>query len=115
MANGRMSNSELSDSIKNNIKYMFDTNIKYSIEQYNKIIIDLKDTILDLQQKIKNNDNHNDSNTILYSSMVTKNLDEIKFTINDTVTTNIENIYEDSNRKKTLIIYNIEKKNLIKK
>ena len=84
-------------------------------EQYNKIIIDLKDTILDLQQKIKNNDNHNDRNTILYSSMVTKNLDEIKFTINDTVTTNIENIYEDSNRKKTLIIYNIEKKNVIKK
>ena len=115
MANGRMSNSELSDSIKNNIKYMFDTNIKYSIEQYNKIIIDLKDTILDLQQQIKNNDNHNDSNTILYSSMVTKNLDEIKCTINYTVTTNIENIYEDSNRKKTLIIYNIEKKNLIKK
>ena len=47
--------------------------------------------------------------------MVTKNLDEIKCTINDTVTTNIENIYEDSNRKKTLIIYNIEKKNVIKK
>ena len=47
MANGRMSNSELSDSIKNYIKDMFDTNIKAIIEQHNTIIIDLKDTILD--------------------------------------------------------------------
>ena len=94
---------------------MFDTNIKAIIEQYNTIIIDLKDTILDLQTQIKNNNKHNDSNTILYSSMVTKNLDEIKCTINDTVTKNIENIYEDSNRKKTLIIYNIEEKKFNKK
>ena len=115
MANGRMSNSELSDSIKNYIKDMFDTNIKASIEQHNTIIIDLKDTILDLQTQIKNNNNHNDSNTILYSSMVAKNLDEIKCTINDTVTKNIENIYEDSNRKKTFIIYNIEEKKFNKK
>ena len=115
MANGRMSNSELSDSIKNYIKDMFDTNIKAIIEQHNTIIIDLKDSILDLQTQIKNNNKHNDSNTILYSSMVTKNLDEIKCTINDTVTKNIENIYEDSNRKKTLIIYNIENKKFNKK
>ena len=115
MANGRMSNSELSDSIKNYIKDMFDTNIKAIIEQHNTIIIDLKDTILDLQTQIKNNNNHNDSNTILYSSMVAKNLDEIKCNINDTVTTNIENIYEDSNRKKTLIIYNIEENKFNKK
>ena len=74
MANGRISNSEISDSIKNDIKDMFDTNIKAIIEQHNTIIIDLKDTILDLQTQIKNNNNHNDSNTILYSSMVTKNL-----------------------------------------
>ena len=47
--------------------------------------------------------------------MVTTNIDEIKCTINDTVTNNIENIYEDSNRKKTLIIYNIEEQKLIKK
>ena len=113
MANGRMSNSELSDSIKNYIKDMFDTNIKSIIEQHNTIIIDLKDIIFDLQTQIKNNNKHNDSNTILYSSMVTKNLDEIKCTINDTVTKNIENIYEDSNRKKTLIIYNIEEKKLV--
>ena len=98
-------NSELSDSIKNYIKEMFDTNIKDIIEQHNKIIIDIKDTILNLQTQIKNNNNHNDSNTILYSNMVTKILDEIKCTINDTVTKNIENIYENSNRKKTLIIY----------
>ena len=111
MANGRMSNSELSDSIKNYIKDMFDTNIKAIIEQHNTIIIDLKDTILELQTQIKNNNKHNDSNTILYSSMVTKNLDEIKCT----VTKNIENIYEDSNRKKTLIIYNIEEKKFNKK
>ena len=115
MANGRMSNSELSDSIKNYIKDMFDTNIKAIIEQHNTIIIDLKDTILELQTQIKNNNKHNDSNTILYSSMVTKILDEIKCTINDTVTKNIENIYEDSNRKKTLIIYNIEEKKFNKK
>ena len=115
MANGRMSNSELSDSIKNYIKDMFDTNIKAIIEQHNTIIIDLKDTILELQTQIKNNNKHNDSNTILYSSMVTTNLDEIKCTINDTVTKNIENIYEDSNRKKTLIIYNIEEKKFNKK
>ena len=115
MANGRMSNSELSDSIKNYIKDMFDTNIKAIIEQHNTIIIDLKDTILELQTQIKNNNKHNDSNTILYSSMVTKNLYEIKCTINDTVTKNIENIYEDSNRKKTLIIYNIEEKKFNKK
>ena len=115
MANGRMSNSELSDSIKNYIKDMFDTNIKAIIEQHNTIIIDLKVTILDLQSQIKNNNKHNDSNTILYSSMVTKNLDEIKCTLNDTVTKNIENIYEDSNRKKTLIIYNIEEKKFNKK
>ena len=89
MANGRMSNSELSDSIKNYIKDMFDTNIKAIIEQHNTIIIDLKDTILDLQTQIKNSNKHNDSNTILYSSMVTKNLDEIKCTIDDTVTKNI--------------------------
>ena len=81
-----MSNSELSDSIKNYIKDMFDTNIKAIIEQHNTIIIDLKDTILDLQTQIKNNNKHNDSNTILYSSMVTKNHDEIKCTINDNVT-----------------------------
>ena len=31
--------------------------------------------------------------------MVTTHLDEIKSTTNDTVTKNIENIYEDSNRK----------------
>ena len=72
MTNGRMSNSELSDFIKNYIKDMFDTNIKTIIEQHNTIIIDLKDTILDLQTQIKNNNNHNDSNTILYSSMVTR-------------------------------------------
>ena len=81
-----MSNSELSDSIKNYIKDMFDTNIKTIIEQHNTLIIDLKDIILYLQTQIKNNNNHNDSNTILYSSMVTKNIDEIKCTINDTVT-----------------------------
>ena len=78
---------------------MFDNNIKYVIEQHNKIIIDLNDTIIDLLTQIKNNNNHNDSNTILYSSIVCTNLDEIKSTINETVTKNIENIYEDSNRK----------------
>ena len=31
---------------------MFDTNIKAIIEQHNTIIIDLKDTILDLQTQI---------------------------------------------------------------
>ena len=51
---------------------------------------------------------------IQYSSMVTKNLDEIKSTINDNFTKNIENIYEESNRKKTLIIYNIEERNFNK-
>ena len=78
---------------------MFDNNIKYVIEQHNKIIIDLNDTIIDLLTQIKNNNNHNDSNTILYSSIVCTNLDEIKSTINETVSKNIENIYEDSNRK----------------
>ena len=55
---------------------MFDNNIKYVIEQYNTIIIELKDTIIDLQIHIKNNNNHNDDNKILYSSMLTTNLDK---------------------------------------
>ena len=84
MTNGRMSNSELSEAIKKYVKNMFIIN--YVIEQYNNIIIELKDTIIELQTQIKNNNNHNDSNTILYSSLVTTNLDEIKNTINYTVT-----------------------------
>ena len=69
MSNGRMSNSELSDSIKKYIKDLFN-NIKYIIEQHNIIIIELKDTIIDLQSQIKNNNNNNNnSNTILYCSI----------------------------------------------
>ena len=56
MANGRMSISVLSDYINNYIIDMFDNNIKYCIEQYNTILIEIKNTIIDLQTKIKNND-----------------------------------------------------------
>ena len=49
--------------------------------------------MLDLQSQIKNVNKNNDSNEILYSMMVTKNLDDINSTIHDTVTKNIENIY----------------------
>ena len=36
---------------------MFDNNIKYVIEQHNKSIIYLKDTVLDLKTQNKNNNN----------------------------------------------------------
>ena len=51
MAN-RMTNLELSESIKNYIKELFDNNITFVLEENNKIIIELKNTVNNLEDKI---------------------------------------------------------------
>ena len=53
MAN-RMTNLELSESIKNYIKELFDNDIKFVLEENNKIINELKNTVNNLEEKISN-------------------------------------------------------------
>ena len=50
----RMTNLELPESIKNNIKELFDNNIKLVLEEYNKIINELNITVNNLEEKISN-------------------------------------------------------------
>ena len=50
----RMTNLELSESIKNYIKELFDNDIKLVLEENNKIMNELKITVNNLEEKISN-------------------------------------------------------------
>ena len=50
----RMTNLELSESIKNDIKELFDNDIKLVLEENNKIINELKITVNYLEDKMSN-------------------------------------------------------------
>ena len=88
----RMSNLDLSETIKNYIKKLFDEHIKSVIDENTKVINDLKNNITELKSIINsvniNNDKCNDTES--YANILNKNLEKtIENTIIKSVNTNI--------------------------
>ena len=110
MAN-RMSNLELSDTIKNYIKKLFDEHIKSVIDENTKIINDLKNNITELKSIINsvniNNDKCNDTES--YANILNNNLEKtIENTIIKSVNKNISETINVNCIKKTIILYNVK-------
>ena len=113
---GKLTNLELSNSIKNFIKDIFDNEIKSVLNENNKTINELKDTITELHNEIKllkkEKSNISVDSNIKYSDIVTKNIEKtIINTLNETVQSNMEKIECDKIKKSSLIIYNVNEKN----
>ena len=107
----RMSNLELSKTIKNYIKKLFDEHIKSVIDENTKVINDLKNNITELKSIINsvniNNDKCNDTES--YANILNKNLEKtIKNTIIKSVNTNISETNNINCIKKTIILYNVK-------
>ena len=110
MAN-RMSNLELSETIKNYIKKLFDEHIKSVIDENTKVINDLKNNITELKSIINsvniNNDKCNDTES--YANILNKNLEKtIENTIIKSVNKNISKTNNVNCIKKTIILYNVK-------
>ena len=109
MAN-RMTNFELSESIKNYIKELFDNDIKFVLEENNKIINELKNIVNNLEEKISNFNTINiKDNVKSYVDIVNTELEnKIINTINDTVSNNLKSMNEINSRSKTIILHNVK-------
>ena len=109
MAN-RMTNLELSESIKNYIKELFDNDIKFVLEENNKIINELKNTVNNLEEKCSNFNTINiKDNVKSYADIVNTELENnIINTINDTVSNNLKSMNEINARSKTIILHNVK-------
>ena len=110
MAN-RMYNLELSETIKNYIKKLFDEHIKSVIDENTKVINDLKNNIIELKSIINsvniNNDKCNDTES--YANILNKNLEKtIENTIIKSVNKNISETNNVNCIKKTIILYNVK-------
>ena len=110
MAN-RMSNLELSETIKNYIKKLFDEHIKSVIDENTKVINDLKNNITEFKSIINsvniNNDKCNDTES--YANILNKNLEKtIENTIIKSVNKNISETNNVNCIKKTIILYNVK-------
>ena len=109
MAN-RMTNLELSESIKNYIKELFDNDITFLLEENNKIINELKNTVNNLEDKISNFNTINiKDNVKSYADIVNTELENnIINTINDTISNNLKSMNEINARSKTIILHNVK-------
>ena len=106
-----MSNLELSKTIKNYIKKLFDEHIKSVIDENTKVINDLKNNITELKSIINsvniNNDKCNDTES--YANILNKNLEKtIKNTIIKSVNKNISETNNINCIQKTIILYNVK-------
>ena len=107
----RMYNLELSETIKNYIKKLFDEHIKSVIDENTKVINDLKNNITELKSIINsvniNNDKCNDTES--YANILNKNLEKtIENTIIKSVNKNISETNNVNCIKKTIILYNVK-------
>ena len=91
----RMTNLELSTSIKDYIKELFEGNIKQILENNTETIIKLNDKIDELIIIIDNIDKKNNNNNTTYADITSKQL--LK---------NISEINGDNLKNKSIIIYN---------
>ena len=102
----RMTNLELSTSIKDYIKELFEGNIKQILENNTETIIKLNEKIDELIIKIDNIDKKNNNNNTTYADITSKQLLNIESTIKKTINKNISEINGDNLKKKSIIIYN---------
>ena len=102
----RMTNLELSTSIKHYIKELFEGNIKQILENNTETIIKLNEKIDELIIKIDNIDKKNNNNNTTYADITSKQLLNIESTIKKTINKNISEINGDNLKNKSIIIYN---------
>ena len=102
----RMTNLELSTSIKDYIKELFEGNIKQILENNTETIIKLNEKIDELIIKIDNIDKKNNNNNTTYADITSKHLLNIESTIKKTINKNISEINGDNLKNKSIIIYN---------
>ena len=102
----RMTNLELSTSIKDYIKELFEGNIKQILENNTETIIKFYEKIDELIIKIDNIDNKNNNNNTTYADITSKQLLNIESTIKKTINKNISEINGDNLKNKSIIIYN---------
>ena len=102
----RMTNLELSTSIKDYIKELFEGNIKQILENNTETIIKLNEQIDELIIKIDNIDKKNNNNNTTYADITSKQLLNIESTIKKTINKNISEINGDNLKNKSIIIYN---------
>ena len=102
----RMTNLELSTSIKDYIKELFEGNIKQILENNTETIIKLNEKIDELIIKIDNIDKQNNNNNTTYADITSKQLLNIESTIKKTINKNISEINGDNLKNKSIIIYN---------
>ena len=102
----RMTNLELSTSIKDYIKELFEGNIKQILENNTETIIKLNEKIDELIIKIDNIDKKNNNNNTIYADITSKQLLNIESTIKKTINKNISEINGDNLKNKSIIIYN---------
>ena len=102
----RMTNLELSTSIKDYIKELFEGNIKQILENNTETIIKLNEKIDELIIKIDNIDKKNNNNNTTYADITSKQLLNIESTIKKTINKNISEINGVNLKNKSIIIYN---------
>ena len=102
----RMTNLELSTSIKDYIKELFEGNIKQILENNTETIIKLNEKIDELIIKIDNIEKKNNNNNTTYADITSKQLLNIESTIKKTINKNISEINGDNLKNKSIIIYN---------
>ena len=102
----RMTNLELSTSIKDYINELFEGNIKQILENNTETIIKLNEKIDELIIKIDNIDKKNNNNNTTYADITSKQLLNIESTIKKTINKNISEINGDNLKNKSIIIYN---------
>ena len=102
----RMTNLELSTSIKDYIKELFEGNIKQILENNTETIIKLNEKIDELIIKIDNIDKKNNNNNTTYADITSIQLLNIESTIKKTINKNISEINGDNLKNKSIIIYN---------
>ena len=107
----RMTNLELSTSIKDYIKELFEGNIKQILENNTETIIKLNEKIDELIIKIDNIDKKNNNNNTTYADITSKQLLNIESTIKKTINQNISEINYDNLKNKSIIIYNANESN----
>ena len=102
----RMTNLELSTSIKDYIKKLFEGNIKQILENNTETIIKLNEKIDELIIKIDNIEKKNNNKNTTYADITSKQLLNIESTIKKTINKNISEINSDNLKNKSIIIYN---------
>ena len=113
----RMTNLELSYSIKNDIKELFDNDITFVLEENNKIINESKNTVNNLEEKMYNLNTINiKDNVKTYADIVNTEFENnIINKINYTVSNNLKSMNELNSRSKTIILHNVKEIILNKK